>query len=1027
MSDVIGRGVIEVSADSSKLNAAISEARRKLSGLGDAGKTSAARNSASIDKYVKSLEAQNAVFGKSKREAELYRLALKGASDQQLRAANSALRLGEAHQRHERMMARIRVSFLAIATAAAAMAVAGVVAFDKLIKRAGDFQDMAEKTGDTAENLASLAVAAEVGGISMDEMADAIVKLNKQLLGVDDESKDAGAALKALGLNIAEIKAMKGADQLEAIGKALNGFAEGSGKSNVATALFSKSGKELLSTLKILGEEGGRQKILTQEQIEQADDYADKQAKLRAELKLHASQIATQMLPVLNDFLKYIVTLTKDQDFMAASTSGLKTILAGALGTFQALAVIGLDVAFSFRAISTELEGIKKTAAALQTLDFKEIARIGRETAAAISADFDRTQRLKEAVTRVDPFSIGSAGKTAPPAVSDADKKNLADLLETYKQAEKVYENLRKKKDPGANMAQLDVINAKGLYEQEARRIAALTPPPAPPAPGGTGNPNKPPLVFEPAKKGGSTQAQERKAQLDADLDLIRKSSDALLNTYSNAEKILDARRSANLINERDYYEAKAAFIRLDSDAQARALEDEIARLEQEKAVGKEKIDNEKKIADARSKLAKVREGEATQIELSNIEHQAGVNKITQSYIEAAAAAQTYIDTIKRQNAREVAGIGRGQKFRERQEGVNAIEDKLLDRKNELDTDLRREDITPEQYAVYLQIATDTYKKEVQAFDERTAAIQARQADGFNGMTEALQNYADTARDVAGMTEQAFGSALSGLEDALVEFATTGKASFKDLLASIQADIVRIGFRKMIGNAIDSFLPQLAGMFGGGGAMASGAGAAAGAAGAVAGAASEGAQAAAIAANTAAIAGQTASVTANAGATTAATAATGAMSAAQSAATAAIASASASSAAALGALTAAASAAASALATVAASSAADGASKVAGVIAAAGGGRAIGGPVSAGGLYQVNERGPELLSVAGKEYLMMGQHGGTVTPLAGGGKGGGDTYLNVTVAPPAGASRATAQQFGATAGRQMQIAMRRNG
>lgn len=44
-----------------------------------------------------------------------------------------------------------------------------------------------------------------------------------------------------------------------------------------------------------------------------------------------------------------------------------------------------------------------------------------------------------------------------------------------------------------------------------------------------------------------------------------------------------------------------------------------------------------------------------------------------------------------------------------------------------------------------------------------------------------------------------------------------------------------------------------------------------------------------------------------------------------------------------------------------------------------GGGRAGGGPVNAGTLYQVNERGPELLSVGSRDYLMMGANAGRVT------------------------------------------------
>lgn len=44
------------------------------------------------------------------------------------------------------------------------------------------------------------------------------------------------------------------------------------------------------------------------------------------------------------------------------------------------------------------------------------------------------------------------------------------------------------------------------------------------------------------------------------------------------------------------------------------------------------------------------------------------------------------------------------------------------------------------------------------------------------------------------------------------------------------------------------------------------------------------------------------------------------------------------------------------------------------------GARASGGPVSAGGLYKVNENGPEILNVGGDQFLMMGNQSGSVTP-----------------------------------------------
>jgi hypothetical protein len=47
-------------------------------------------------------------------------------------------------------------------------------------------------------------------------------------------------------------------------------------------------------------------------------------------------------------------------------------------------------------------------------------------------------------------------------------------------------------------------------------------------------------------------------------------------------------------------------------------------------------------------------------------------------------------------------------------------------------------------------------------------------------------------------------------------------------------------------------------------------------------------------------------------------------------------------------------------------------------IADVAGGRASGGPVDAGKLYEVNERGPEMLSTGGRDFLMMGANSGRV-------------------------------------------------
>ncbi|ABM93499.1 hypothetical protein [Methylibium petroleiphilum] len=87
-----------------------------------------------------------------------------------------------------------------------------------------------------------------------------------------------------------------------------------------------------------------------------------------------------------------------------------------------------------------------------------------------------------------------------------------------------------------------------------------------------------------------------------------------------------------------------------------------------------------------------------------------------------------------------------------------------------------------------------------------------------------------------------------------------------------------------------------------------------------------------------------------------------------------------------------------------------------------GGGRAIGGPVSAGKMYRVNERRPEVLDVGGQQFLMMGNQSGKVQS-AGTKEQSVVVTNNFTLHQPA--SRETQQQIASRAGAAITAAMRR--
>lgn len=277
---------------------------------------------------------------------------------------------------------------------AVTVALSGAAVFDRLIKQIGDFQDIAEKTGGSAEGFASFAIALGTTNTAVETLASASQKLSKGLTGVDDESKAAGAALSALGLNIDEFKALAPEDQIETISKALAGFEDGAQKTAVAMALFGKSGAELLPFLKELEQQGGRQIVLTAEQIKLADEYADNQARVAAQLKQYAQVLAVQVLPIVTattqaavDFAKSIIGI----DDSATDLQNNKAVTDFAEGVARGFAMLvdaGDLVIRIFQGVGSAIAALLVIQNKAMSLQFGDAVRTAKNAASEIDRIF---------------------------------------------------------------------------------------------------------------------------------------------------------------------------------------------------------------------------------------------------------------------------------------------------------------------------------------------------------------------------------------------------------------------------------------------------------------------------------------------------------------------------------------------------------------------------------------------------------------------------------------------------------------
>lgn len=376
----------------------------------------------------------------------------------------------------------IGVTLVAGATAAAA-------AFQLLVSSAAEFKDLEEQTGATAEDLASLSTAAAVAGTSVADIAGQANKLTKNLAGVDDESKAAGAALTALGIPIADFKKLDPVGQIDALTKGFGNFADGSEKTAVAMALFGKSGASMLNVFKELEGAGGRQVILTQQQIELADEYSDRQSRQVSTIKQYAQSAATDLLPALND----LTAVAKEviAEFTGIDSSGKKLAGDSPVKEFADKAVDVLaflidsaqGVSRVFETIGLYIGGTAATMAAILSGEFGQAKTIAEEARADIEKVLS-AEMFSQRLARLRAVGAAAASNTAAPAPpppkprlqpngpADQSKKAKVQKTDQQTEAERYLESLDRQLDKTKDLT----IVEHALADIQAKRISGLTP-----------------------------------------------------------------------------------------------------------------------------------------------------------------------------------------------------------------------------------------------------------------------------------------------------------------------------------------------------------------------------------------------------------------------------------------------------------------------------------------------------------------------------------------------------------------------
>ena len=286
-----------------------------------------------------------------------------------------------------------------------------------------------------------------------------------------------------------------------------------------------------------------------------------------------------------------------------------------------------------------------------------------------------------------------------------------------------------------------------------------------------------------------------------------------IVNDYKNAQKELEAAQKAGLVSQGDYATRSAALIKQESVDVAAAYGAEISALEATKAkkstTAAQSIQLDQRIADARQSMVKAQKDADSQLDIlakSEIGRQKRQTASLNNYVDAL---NLQTEALRNAGQRAALGVGMGDRQNALNGELNAQGDRYASASRELANQRSEASLRgvstgdlDKEFGPRVDALAKQNQQATEQIKQNYADLQTAQGDWTKGATSAWENYLDSAQNVAGQTKSLFGNAFNSMEDAVVNFAMTGKLSFADFTKSILADMARIATRQAASGAL---------------------------------------------------------------------------------------------------------------------------------------------------------------------------------------------------------------------------------
>jgi len=294
----------------------------------------------------------------------------------------------------------------ALAAVGIALSVDALVgAANEAIDALAALDDMAQKTGSSVENLSRLQQLASATGADFGAVDGALVKLSKGLVSVDDEGSKVRKALTALGMSTKDLKNQDPSATFIEISKRLQNYGDGAGKVALINDALGKSGADLLPYMNDVSDHLDRFKGVSSDAAAAAANYQDQLGFLRTKHQALVTQIVSDALPAMTDFVEAFADLKSGaEDLYGVDVATWSDDLAVGLARVVDVAVliprILQTAAGSFKSVYSD---IKVVASAAKNLNLNGVIINGVQGKSSwdeFQKDLDERNKIVEAANQ---------------------------------------------------------------------------------------------------------------------------------------------------------------------------------------------------------------------------------------------------------------------------------------------------------------------------------------------------------------------------------------------------------------------------------------------------------------------------------------------------------------------------------------------------------------------------------------------------------------------------------------------------